>query len=300
MPQHQATTKLSKASILDRFPPTGLILLAIFAIQIGAGLAVFLFPFLGAEGTASLRIIFSAIILSVAARGQIFSFRQIFQQNWLLLIAYGISIATMSFFFYKALALIPLGAVMAIEFIGPLGLSAITARQPLHFLWVAIAAIGVCLLSPFSGADLNPLGVLFAFLASTGWTSFIILSKKIGQRVPGNDGLAIAMIIAAIIMFPTFVPLTGILLTKPLLFLAGLMIALLATTIPFTLEFNALKRLPTRAYGVLISLEPAVAAIVGVVLLKEHIGFRGITAVICVVIAAVGMALSEKKSTFES
>lgn len=270
-------------------------MLAITAIQLGAGLATQLFPVLGAEGTVAVRIIFSALLLGIAARGRVHTFGRTFVRNWVLLVAFGLCVAIMNLFFYKAIARIPLGAAVALEFVGPLSVAALTSRRASHLVWVAIAAIGILLLSPVSGTGLDTLGVLFALLAGVGWAFFILLARRVGRRVPGNDGLAIGMTVAAIAMIPFAAPVAADLISDPIILLAGFGVALLSTTIPFTLEFQALKRLSARAYGVLVSLEPAVAVLVGVVLLDEHIGAQGMVAVTCVVVAAIGITFTEKR-----
>ena len=282
------------ALVLDAVPPPGLVLLAILAIQLGAGLATYLFPILGVEGTVAVRIILSALLLGIAARGRVRTFWQIFRRNWFLLIAFGLCVATMNLFFYQAIERIPLGAAVAIEFAGPLGVAALNSRRAIHFVWVAVAAFGIVLLSPISGADLDTLGVVFALLAGLGWAFFILLASRVGKRVPGNDGLVIAMMVAAVTMIPFATPVALDLITNPLILLIGFGVAVLSTTIPFTLEFQALKRLSAQAYGVLISLEPAVAALVGAILLSERIGTQGMIAIACVVIAAIGITLTEK------
>ncbi len=290
-----STNKETDNTIFSLIPPQGLILLSIIAIQVGASIAVQLFPILGTEGTTAVRIVFSAIILGITVNEKMHSLWQIFLNNWVLLSAFGICMATMNFFFYKAIALIPLGTVVAIEFIGPLGLAAITSNRLIHFIWVGLAAVGILLLSPLSGAKLDQWGIFFALIAGSGWTTFIILGKRVGKKISGNKGLVIAMMIASIIMLPFFVQVTDKLIQDPYVLFIGFCVALLATSIPFSLEFNALKRLSSRAYGVLISLEPAVAAIAGALILEERIGTRGIIAVVLVVIAAIGITLSEKK-----
>jgi len=286
--EQQAINKEGQ-TILDRMPPTMAICLAIIAIQVGASVAIQLFPALGAEGTAAVRIVFSAIMLGLVARGQIYTFKQVFMKNKRVLIMLGLSVSVMNFFFYKSLELIPLGAAVAIDFIGPLGVAAITSRRASHFAWIIIAATGIILLSPLSGTDLDPLGIFYALLTASGWASFIILAGRISKQVPGNSGLTIAMIIASITMIPFFLPIVSTLTMNPLILLAGLGVALLSTSIPFSLEFHALKRMP----ALLISLEPAVAALVGVFLLDEYIGIQGIMAIACIIIAAIGMALSK-------
>ncbi|MEM7561522.1 MAG: EamA family transporter [Pseudomonadota bacterium] len=298
--QEQAAKKESfaaseSAPLLGAMPPTGLLLLAIVSIQLGAAVATHLFPVLGAEGTVAIRIIFSALLLGMAARGRVRRFPSIFAENWRLLLVYGLCISAMNFFFYKSIALIPLGAAVAIEFVGPLGVAALASRRPGHFACVGLAALGIVLLSPLTGVDLDALGIVYALLAGTGWACFVVLSRRVSLNVTGNDGLAIGMAVAALSMVPFAVPVAGDLVSDPLLLLAGLGVALLSTTLPFTFEFEALKRLSNLAYGIIVSAEPAVAALIGSLILGERIGAQGILAVTCVVLAAIGITITDKR-----
>ncbi len=282
-----------KGGPLEATPAPALVVLAIAAIQLGAGLATYLFPVLGPDGTVAVRIIFSALLLGVAARGRAYSLvRLCWQHGWLLL-PFALCIAIMNLFFYEAIARIPLGAAVAFEFTGPLSVAAVTSRRIGHFVWVALAATGIVLLSPLSGTDLDTIGVLFALSAGASWAGFIVLAQRVSQRIPGNDGLVIGMAIAAVAMIPIAAPVAIVLVTDPVILAGGIAVALLSTTVPFTLEFEALKRLSARAYGILISLEPAVAVIVGAVLLDERIGAQGLIAVGCVVTAAIGITITE-------
>lgn len=287
-PQVKADTEL-----LASIPATGLVFFAIVAIQLGAVISKHLFPLLGADGTVAVRIILSALILTVTARSRITVLGRIFYTQWRLLILFGVCIAVMNLFFYLSIDLIPLGAAVALEFTGPLGVAALTSKRLSHFIWVAIAAVGIVLLSPLTGADLDPLGIVYALVAGLGWAVFIVLARKVGDRTSGNDGLAAGMTVAAIVMIPLAVPIVPDLVASPLILFAGFAVAILSTALPFTLEFAALKRLSARAYGVLVSMEPAVAAIVGVLLLGERMGLQSIAAIICIVVAAVGITLSE-------
>jgi len=290
----QATPKPSPAAqAINAIPPPGLVLLSIVAIQIGAAIAINLFPVIGANGTVAVRIIISALLLGIAARSGLRALCQTFVRHWQLLTVFGLCVAAMNLFFYQSIARIPLGAAVAFEFIGPLGVAAFASRRLSHFGWIALAAVGIVLLSPLSGLELDPLGICFALLAGAGWGLFIILAGRVGTRVPGNDGLAIGMAVAAITMIPFAAPVVGELVLNPIILLAAFGVALLSTTIPFTLEFEALKRLSPRNYGILVSLEPAVAAMVGAWLLEERIGLQGMIAVTCVVIAAIGITLSD-------
>lgn len=282
-----------QSRLLGAFPPTGLLLLAIVSIQLGAGIATFLFPILGSEGTVAVRIIISAMLLDLAARGRVRKFLSLFVGDWQLLLTYGLCIAAMNFFFYKAIALIPLGAAVAIEFVGPLGVAALASHRSSHFACVGLAALGILLLSPLAGIDLDVIGIVYALLAGAGWACFVLLSRRVSQRVSGNDGLAIGMTVAAISMIPFAAPVVGELVNSPMILLAALGVALLSTTVPFTFEFVALKRLSNRAYGIIVAVEPAVAALIGALLLGERIGLQGVIAVACVVLAAIGITLMD-------
>ncbi len=282
-----------QSNVMATFPAPGLLLLAIVSIQLGASVATHLFPVLGSDGTVAIRIIISALLLGLVARGRVRRFASLFVNDWGLLLAYGLCIAVMNFFFYKSISLIPLGAAVAIEFVGPLGVAALASHRPAHFACVGLAAIGILLLTPLTGVDLDVLGIVFALMAGTGWACFIFLSRRVATRVSGNDGLAIGMAIAAISMIPFAVPVAGELINNPMLLLAGLGVALLSTTLPFTLEFESLKRLSNRAYGVIVSAEPAVAALIGALLLGERIGVQGMIAVACVVTAAIAITVTD-------
>ncbi|MEM7359767.1 MAG: EamA family transporter [Pseudomonadota bacterium] len=274
-------------------PPQAMVLLAIVAIQLGAALSVTLIPLLTTEGTVAVRIIFSAVLLWIAARGRVRSFARTFVDNSWLLISFGLCLAVLYYCFMQAIARIPLGAAVALEFIGPLSVAVLNSRKLSHLGWIALAGVGIALLSPLTGVELDPVGIIFALLAGAGWATFIILAAKVGNKVPGNDGLAIGMAIAALTMIPFFVPITEILISDLKLLLLGVAVALLSTTIPFTLEFQALKKLPARSYGILVSLEPAVAASIGAIFLGERIGLQGVLAVACVVIAAIGITIAD-------
>jgi len=283
-------------NLLKAIPPPGLVLLAIVAIQVGAALAFYLFDSLGANGTVSTRIVISALVLALLARDNIRTFGATFRTYWLLLLAFGVCLAAMNIFFFQALARIPLSTVVAIDFMGPLGVAVFTSRRLSHFAWIALAVIGIALLSPLTGVQLDIIGVAFAACAGMCWALFIILASRVGKCVPGNDGLAIAMIVAAIVMIPFALPVVSTFAANPLLILAIFGVALLSTVIPMSLEFEALKHLPARTYGILVSLEPGVAAIVGAVLLGERLNFQGIIAITCVIVAAIGITASDSKN----
>jgi inner membrane transporter RhtA len=252
-------------------PPAGLLLVSIVSIQLGAAVAVNLFPGLGTVGTAFLRLAFAAVMLIAATRHTIaWSARR--HAGALLL--YGTILGVMNLSFYGAIARIPLGIAVAIEFVGPLGLAAATSRRGRDFAWIGLAVLGILLLTPEIGTALDPLGVALAGVTGLCWAGFTVMSQRIGRSLPGNSGLAIGMAVA-------------------------LAVAILSTALPLSLEFEALKRMTARAYGILVTLEPVVAAIVGALLLGQAMGLQGLLAVACVTAAALGVTISDRRDSRE-
>ncbi len=272
-------------------PPPGLVLLSIVSIQIGAALAVHLFPTLGPAGTVFLRVGLSALLLALGARPALD--RRILAHGWLLL-QFGGVLGAMNLCFYEAIARIPLGTAVTIEFLGPLGLAVLTSRRALDFLWIGLALAGVCALAPHLGDALDPLGALLAAIAGVGWACFILLSRRVGQALPGASGLALAMVVGAILLMPFGIAGARAALLDPLLLAGALAVAVLSTTLPFALEFAALQRLSARTYGVLVTLEPAVAVLVGAVLLAQPVGVGTLLAVSCVMAAAIGVTWTDR------
>lgn len=276
---------------LGMIPPHGQLLLAIVSIQVGSALATKLFAALTPEGTVFWRVAFSAVLMLLVWRPRL---RGITAPNALLLLAYGGMIAVMNLCFYQAIARIPLGIAVTIEFLGPLAVAALTSRRRSDFLWIALALLGVGLLTPDLGQRLDPVGLLYAAGAGVAWGSFVLLSIRVGKRFEKGNGLALGMTMAALLLVPFGTHTGGALLGDPLLLVAALAVALLSTTIPLTLEFEALKRLPPRVYGVLITLEPVAAVIAGALLLSEWPGPWGLVAVALVTTAAIGMTLTTR------
>lgn len=273
-----------------------LVLLAIVAIQLGAGVSTRLFPIVGADGAVALRLIFSSILLWVFTKtGSGAQLLAAVRMHWRLLLAFGLCMAAMNYCFFKAIERIPLGVAVAIEFSGPLTVAALTSKRFSHLGWVALAAVGIVVLTPLSGAELDPTGVLFAMMSGVGWGFFAVLSRQVSEKVHNNDGLVIGMTIAALLMLPVLSSVPVDKLLDPYVLLIGLGVGVLSTAIPFTLEFEALKKLSSTTYGILVSTEPAVAAVVGAILLSERIGVRGLLAVVCVVVAAIGISLSDAR-----
>jgi inner membrane transporter RhtA len=269
-------------------PPTGLVLLSIFSVQLGAAIAKGLFGELGPDGTVLLRMGFAALVLLLLWRP---SLRGYARGDYLVAVLFGLALAAMNFTLYLALDRIPLGVAVTIEFVGPLGVAVAGSRRMLDLVWVVMAAAGIVLLAPLDvlgETDLDPAGVALALLAGCFWAAYILLSARTGSIFPGGMGLVIALCVGTVVLIPVGTIGGGGALLDPKLLLAGFVVAMLSSAVPYSLELAALRKLPARVFGVLMSLEPAVAALVGFVILGERLGLRAIAAVLSVTVAAVG------------
>jgi inner membrane transporter RhtA len=273
----------------NTIPPWLLVLAAILSVQVGAAFAKGLFEAIGTSGVVLLRTLLGAIIFFALWRPRL---RGYDRQTYLLIVLYGIDIAVMMLSFYAAIDRIPLGIAVAIAFAGPLGLAVIGSRRAVDVMWVALAGGGVILLSPITNAELDTLGVLLAVVDAVCWALYIVLTKAVGKRAPGNDTLAMAMGVAALVSLPFGAAGAVKVLTDPGLLLAGVLMALLSSAIPFWLEFKALKLLPPRVFGLLLSLEPVVAVLIGLLMLSEALGEKEIIGIGLVTVAAAATARS--------
>jgi len=272
-------------------PPPGLVLVSIVSIQLGAAIAVHLFETLGPIATVFLRLAFSAVLLLIAARRRIDARAR---RHVGLLVLFGCVIGAMNMCFYGAIARIPLGIAVAIEFVGPLGVAVLMSRRIWEFLWIGLAVAGLVLLTPSIGTDLDPIGVGLALATGAGWATFILISPRVGRDV-GGSGLALAMGVAGLFVLP-FELAAGGLGRLDLGLLAGaLAVAILSTALPLSLEFEALRRMSARAYGVTVTMEPVVAALVGVIVLGQALPSNGVLAIACVTAAAIGVTLSDRR-----
>ncbi|MEM6451084.1 MAG: EamA family transporter [Cyanobacteria bacterium P01_D01_bin.105] len=274
-------------SSLKRPPATALVLIAILSVQFGSALAKSLFTDLGPWGVVTLRVTFSAILLSSFLR---LKWNDQIRQNATLILAFGSTFALMNSCFYLAIDRIPLGIAIAIEFTGPLGLSMLNAQRWLDGLWILLAAIGIVLLTPLTGATIDPLGILFAFIAGIGWALYITCSAKLGQKLSGIEGLAWGLLVSTGILLPIGIVTTGPALLNPTLLLLGLGVALLSTTLPYSLEMIALRSMPINVFGVMMSMEPMAGALAGLIVLGETLSARSLLACLLVSIAAAGAA----------
>jgi inner membrane transporter RhtA len=267
-------------------PPSGLVLLAILSVQIGAGLAKNLFTQLPPSAVVFLRIATGAVILGVVARPRL---RGMTRRDLGVGLAFGVTLGLMNLSFYEGLARLPMGICVTIEFLGPLGVAVAASRRRLDLLWVVLAAAGIALLAPWGeGGDISWVGIGFAALAGACWAGYILLSAAVGGRFPGTTGLSFAMIVAVVVIAPIGVTAGGAGLLSPELILLGAGVGLLSSVIPYSLELEALRTMPKRVFGILMSLEPAAAALVGLLVLGEFLDVREWAAIGCVVIASVG------------
>ncbi|MEU7481246.1 DMT family transporter [Lentzea sp. NPDC042327] len=280
---------LPVARLMGAVPPPALVLLGIVSVQVGAAFAKQLFTSVGATGTVAVRLVLAAAVLLLIWRPSL----RVDRRTLLVVASYGGVLAAMNLTFYQALDRIPLGATVTIEFLGPLAVAVAGSRRWLDGVWVVLAGGGVLLLTRAQGG-LDLVGVLFALAAAVCWAGYILIAAKLGSQTSDGKGLALAMVVGAVIALPFGAASAGTALLDPFVLVAGLAVALLSSVVPYSLELEALRRIPPRVFGILMSLEPAVAAVAGLVLLGEHLEPAQWVAVCCVVIASVGATRSAR------
>jgi inner membrane transporter RhtA len=269
-------------------PPTLLVLASIASVQFGAAFAKTLFDELGAGGTVFVRTLVAAIVLVLIWRPRLAGHDR---GDLGLALVFGLVLAAMNFCFYSSIERIPLGIAVTFEFVGPLGVAVFGSRRALDLLWVVLAATGILLLSDLgSGGGLDRLGVALALIAGVFWAAYILLSARMGRAFPGGAGLALAMVVATVPLAPVGIADGGSQLLVPEVLLAGVAVGVLGSAIPYALELEALRTMPVGVFGVLMSLEPAVAALAGFVVLDEGLVTREVVAIALVVAASAGAA----------
>ncbi|HZG38216.1 MAG TPA: EamA family transporter [Nodosilinea sp.] len=273
-------------------PASTLVIAAMASTQLGSTLAKSLFSQVGPLGMVLLRVGLSALVLVAWCRPRWRGHRP---ADYRLLVGFGLSLAVMNALFYCAIARIPIGVAVALEFSGPLTVALLHSRRWLDGLWVALAAVGIVLLSPLNTPALDSLGVVLALLAGVAWGSYIVLSSRMGQAFRGGEGLALSMAVGALLLLPVGVLAEGLVLLSPQILLLGLGVALLASTLPYSLEMSALRRMPVNVFGVLMSLEPAIAAVISFLWLGETLTWGMVGAIALVMVAAVGASLFQRR-----
>ncbi|MCW3012053.1 MAG: EamA family transporter [Solirubrobacterales bacterium] len=270
----------------DRVPPVALVLTGIGSVQFGAALATTLFDDLGAAGTTLLRLVFAAAILVAVWRPRP---RAYTPAQLRLAALFGLVLGAMNLTFYLALDRLPLGVAVTIEFVGPLGVAVATSRRRADLGWAALAALGIVLLADPGGGSIDPVGLVLILLAAACWAAYILLSQRAGPSFEGGRGLALAMVVAVLVPLVPGVLEGGSALFDPHLLLLAAGVGLLSSVIPYSLEFEALRRMPTSVFGVLMSLEPGVAALAGFLVLGQALGARELLAIALVVAASLGV-----------
>ena len=264
------------------------VLVAIFSVQVGAAFSKGLFDEVSPTVMVWLRLATSTVVLLLLARPTVTGRSR---NDWLMVLSFGAALATMNWSIYQSFARMPLGIAVSIELLGPLTLALALSRRRTDLLWVLLAALGVALLG-VEGKDVELTGVLFALLAAASWAAYILLSAGTGRRWPGMSGLALASVVGTVALGPYAVVSAGSTLLQPEVLAIGLLVGLLSSVVPYSLELAALRTMPPKVFGVLMSLEPAAAALAGLVLLGEVLGPAELVAIGCVVVASVGVTRS--------
>ncbi|HEX2820693.1 MAG TPA: EamA family transporter [Streptosporangiaceae bacterium] len=290
--QRLSETRISAARLAL---PAAMIGTGIVSVQFGAGLADRLFGQIPPAAVTGIRL-WTAALVMVALSGR--GFARIVRDLWkrrafadaAIAVSFGISLGVMNFSIYQAFARIPLGVAVTIEFLGPLAVAVAGSRHLRDAGWVVLAAIGVVLLTQGGHGHLNLTGVLFAGVAAACWAAYIVLSSATGRRFPGSAGLAIAMVVSAVLVTPPAIVAGGRAMFRPAVLATGAAIGVLSSVIPYRLELESLRRMPMRLFGVWMSMEPAVAALIGLVMLGQHLTIVEWAAICCVMAACAGAA----------
>lgn len=265
------------------------------SLPFGAAVAAQLFPVLGPWGVTSLRVAIAALVLYVAVRPRP---RRWNRQQWTAAVLFGVSLAAMNGCFYAAIERIPLGPAVAIEFLGPLVLAAVLTRRMADAVWVGVALAGIALLGidgMIGSEPLDPVGLAFILVAAAFWIMYIRMSARVGRLIPGHSGLSVGLLIAAVLLLPVGVPAAITVVAAPDLLLLAVITAVLSSVIPYTFELAALRRLPQRVFGVLLSLEPAFATLAGWLILGQDATVLRMLAVALVIAASVGTTLGVRR-----
>ncbi|MFJ3911345.1 inner membrane transporter RhtA [Streptomyces sp. 2132.2] len=280
----------------SRFGPVALVIAAGISVQFGAALAVMIMPGTGAAGVVTLRLAAAALVLLLLCRPKV---RGYARADWGTVVAFGVAMAGMNGLFYQSIDRIPLGPAVTLEVLGPLVLSVVVSRRLVSLLWAGLALAGVALLAGHGGGEgfggLDLLGAGFALGAGAMWAAYIVFSARTGRRFPQADGLALAMAVAAVLSLPLGVVEAGSALLVPSTLALGVGVAVLSSVLPYTLELLALRRLPAPTFAILMSLEPAIAATAGFLVLDQAMSAVDALAIALVIAASMGAVRSQTR-----
>jgi inner membrane transporter RhtA len=261
--------------------------------EVGASLAVMLFPQVGPLGMVMMRLVFSALLLLAIARPRLVGHSR---RGWTSVVMFGLVLLGMNGLFYLALERLPLGVTVTIEVLGPLTLSILASRRASSLVWAGLALVGVAALGGGGWDRLDPLGVLFALGAAVAWAFYILASARVGREFPRLDGLALAMVVGAVLSLPFGIADAGAALLRWELLALGAAVAVLSSTIPYALELIALRRLPAAAFAILMSLGPATASLAGFLLLGQRLSMLEIVGIALVIAASIGAVWAAHRS----
>lgn len=278
---------------LARAPSGALVIGGITSVQLGGAFAVHLFAWVGPSGAVLLRMLTAALILLATSpprlRGRALS-------GLPLAVVFGLVLAGMTLSFYNALHRIPLGIAVALEFVGPLTVAVAGSRRPIDLVWVALAVGGILALTRGGAEPISGLGVFFALLAGALWGCYILLSARVGQAFERGAGLTVALCVAALVTLPVGIAGAGSHLLEPRSLALGAAVGLLSSAIPFSFEMEALRRIAASLFGVLMSLEPAMAALAGFIVLGQQLSARAVLGIALVVAASVGASMRSRRA----
>ncbi|KKZ74695.1 transporter [Streptomyces showdoensis] len=287
-----SASRASRATRATRLGPVALVVAGGLSVQFGSAVAVLLMPRAGALGVVTLRLVLAAAVLLLVCRPKV---RGHSRADWGTVLAFGAAMSGMNILFYLAVDRIPLGAAVTLEVLGPLALSVIASRHLANLLWAGLALGGVVLLSGGGFDRLDPAGAGFALAAGAMWAAYIVFSARTGRRFPQADGLALAMAVGAVISLPFGIVEAGDRLLVPSTVGLGLAVALMSSVLPYTLELLALRRLPAPTFAILMSLEPAIAATAGFLVLHQALGVTDALAIALVIAASMGAVRTQAR-----
>jgi inner membrane transporter RhtA len=278
--------------LLARAPSAGLMVGAISSVQFGSALAATLFARVGPGGAVLLRLVSASAVLLVLWRPRL---RGRDRDELVLACAFGLVLAAMNLSFYSAIHRIPLGIAVSIEFLGPLAVAVSGSRRRIDLLWVGLAAAGIIALTHGGTHGLSTAGVAFALLAGCLWAAYIVLNPRLGRKFERGTGLALAMCVASVVALPAGVIDGGGHLLEPRSLLLGTAVGMLSSAIPYSFELEALRRIAVNVFGVLMSLEPAMAAVAGLIVLGQGLTARALVGIALVVAASAGASLGARE-----
>jgi len=278
----------------DRLPAPVLVLVAIASVQCGSAVARGLFDDLGAAGVTVLRLGLAALLLLVALRPKVQAWSK---RAWRAAVLLGVVMAGMNLVFYLAIRTVPLGVAVTVEFVGPLLLALAQTRRLVDLMWAVMAAGGVVLLGADTTSGVPLSGLALALLAGMFWAGYILASALVGRTLPGTDGLAVALAVATALVLPFGASGASAVLQRPVLLLPAFGVAVLSSVLSYGLELSALRRMPTRVFGILMSLEPAAAAVAGLAFLSQRLRPREVAALMLVSAASAGVTFARREGS---